>query len=326
MKHMTNLPTSELGSTGLQISRIGFGAWAIGGPNWENGWGHQDDEVSIAAIHRALDLGINWIDTAPVYGFGHSEEVVGKALVGRADRPLIFTKAGLVEGAGRKEAHCLKRDSIRREIEDSLSRLGVDSIDLYQIHWPLPEDDISEAWTTFKELKDEGMVRHIGVSNFSVEEMRQLESIAPVETAQPPYSLIDRAAESELLPYCEQQGIGTIVYSPMASGLLSGRMSPERMESLPDNDWRKRDPAFREPALARSLSTADRVVALAAELGVSPGSVAVAWTLRNPAVDGAIVGFRRPEQIDDLVDGADLELGDASAHTLLNGRKELDAR
>jgi aryl-alcohol dehydrogenase-like predicted oxidoreductase len=311
-----SLPTSELGSTGMQITRVGFGAWAIGGGNWEYGWGSQDDDQSIAAIHRALELGVNWIDTAPVYGFGRSETVVGRALAGLAERPYVFTKASLLEGPGRREYACLKRDSIRREVETSLQRLGVEAIDLYQVHDAAPEEDLEEGWSTFKELLDEGLVRHIGVSNFTIEQMRLVSSIAPIETIQPPYSLIDRASETELLPFAEREGIGVIVYSPMGSGMLTGTMTRERVEAMPADDWRPRDPAYQEPRLTDNLATAERVRAVAGELGVSPGAAAVAWTLRNPAVDGAIVGFRRPDQVDDLISAASLELSDADAARL----------
>jgi aryl-alcohol dehydrogenase-like predicted oxidoreductase len=312
----TQLATRELGSTGLGITRVGFGAWAIGGGEWEFGWGPQDDDESIAAIHRALELGVNWIDTAAAYGFGRSEEVVGRALEGLANRPYVFTKCSLLEGPGRTVAHSLKRDSIRREAETSLARLKVDAIDLYQIHWPDPEEDIEEGWAAMKELKDEGLVRHIGVSNFSAEQMRRVQSIAPVETLQPPYALIGRDVEPEVLPFAEREGIGVIVYSPMGSGLLTGKMTRERIDGMADDDWRKQDARFREPQLSDHLATAARVGAVADRLGVSPGAVAIAWTLRNPAVDAAIVGMRRPDQVDELLAAAALELSDADAAEL----------
>jgi aryl-alcohol dehydrogenase-like predicted oxidoreductase len=300
----------------MRISRVGFGTWALGGGGWRSSWGSQDDEESIAAIHRALELGVNWIDTAPVYGSGHSETIVGRALAGLTERPLVFTKASLLVGPDRREYACLKRDSIRREVEASLQRLGVDAIDLYQVHDAAPEDDLEEGWSTFKELLDEGLVRHIGVSNFTIEQMRRISSIAPIDTIQPPYSLIDRAAEADLLPFAEREGIGVIVYSPMGSGMLTGRMTRERIEAMPEDDWRTRHPAYREPRLGRNLATAERVRAVASDLGVPPGAVAVAWTLRNPAVDGAIVGFRRPDQVDDLISAASLELADADVARL----------
>jgi aryl-alcohol dehydrogenase-like predicted oxidoreductase len=298
--------TAQLGTTGLEITRIGFGAWAIGGGDWEFGWGAQEDEESIAAIHRALEQGVNWIDTAAAYGFGHSEEVVGRALEGVADRPHVFTKCSLLEGPDRTVVHSLERDSVMREAEASLARLGVDAIDLYQIHWPDPDADIEEGWAALAELKEQGMVRHIGVSNFDVEQLRRVQGIAPVETLQPPYSLIEREAEKELLPFAEREGIGVIVYSPMGSGLLSGRMTRERIENMPDNDWRKSDASFQEPALSRHLELVERLRAVAEEHDTTPGAVAVAWTLQNPAVDGAIVGFRRPDQVDAILAGAEL--------------------
>jgi aryl-alcohol dehydrogenase-like predicted oxidoreductase len=304
------LETTLLGKTGLDITRVGFGAWAIGGGGWEMGWGPQVDDESVGAIHRALDLGINWIDTAAAYGFGHSEQVVGHALAGLSadQRPYVFTKASLVEGPRRTVEHSLKRDSILREAEGSLERLGIDAIDLYQIHWPLPSHDIEEGWAAFAELKEQGLVRHIGVSNFSVAQLRRAQQVAPVETVQPQYSLIDRDAEAHLLPVAEREAIGVLVYSPMASGLLSGAMTRSRIDELPDDDWRAHDPRFQEPRLSHHLALVWRLRAVAYRHATTPGAVAIAWALRNPAVDGAIVGFRRPDQVDPLVPAADLQL------------------
>jgi aryl-alcohol dehydrogenase-like predicted oxidoreductase len=307
----TDLKTTELGNTGLEITRVGFGAWAIGGGGWEFGWGPQEDDESIAAIHRALELGLNWIDTAAGYGFGHSEEVVGRALQGLDERPYVFTKASLVPGPGNRVVNNLKRDSILREAEASLKRLGVDAIDLYQIHWPIPDVDIEEGWSAFAELKEQGLLRHIGVSNFDVDQLKRIQSIAPVETLQPPYSLITREIEDEILPYTLNEGIGVIAYSPMGSGLLTGAMTRERIASLPDNDWRQRDERFQEPQLSRHLAVVERLKNVAARRDTTPGAVAIAWTLNHPAVDGAIVGFRRPKQVEDLIDAAGLELSDA---------------
>jgi aryl-alcohol dehydrogenase-like predicted oxidoreductase len=304
----TQLRTRQLGATGLEITRVGFGAWAIGGGGWEFGWGAQQDEESIAAIRRAVDLGINWIDTAAAYGFGRSERVVGQALEGLADRPYVFTKASLLDDGTGHVRHSLKRDSILREAEASLRRLGIDAIDLYQIHWPVPEQDIEKGWSALAELKEQGLVRHIGVSNFDAGQLRRIQSIAPVETLQPPYSLVDRAAEDELLPFAEHEGIGVIVYSPMGSGLLTGAMTRERIEQMPADDWRARDPRFTEPQLSGHLALAARLRAVAGRHAVTPGAVAVAWALRNPAVDGAITGFRRPSQVDPIVAAAGLEL------------------
>jgi aryl-alcohol dehydrogenase-like predicted oxidoreductase len=304
----TKLRTAPLGTTGLEITRVGFGAWAIGGGGWEFGWGPQEDDEAIAAIHRALELGVNWIDTAAAYGFGRSERTVGRALQGLAERPYVFTKCSLLDDGTGRVRHSLQRDSILREADASLRRLGVDAIDLYQIHWPNPAPDIEEGWAALAELKEQGMVRHIGVSNFDVEQLRRIESIAPVETVQPQYSLIDRAAEAEILPLAEKQNIGVIVYSPMGSGLLTGGITRERLATMADDDWRKTDPRFTEPQLSRHLALADRLAAVAERHDTTPGAVAVAWTLRNPAVTGAITGFRRPAQVDPILPAADLEL------------------
>jgi aryl-alcohol dehydrogenase-like predicted oxidoreductase len=304
----TRLTTTQLGQTGLEITRVGFGAWAIGGGGWEFGWGPQDDDQSIAAIHHALEHGINWIDTAAGYGFGHSEQIVGRALEGLAERPYVFTKCSLLEGAYRTVTHSLKRDSILREADASLARLGLDSIDLYQIHWPNPVTDIEEGWAALAELKEQGLVRHIGVSNFDVDQLRQIQQIAPVETLQPQYSLIERDVEQQILPFAEREGTGVIVYSPMGSGMLSGGMTRERVEQLPHDDWRKHDARFNEPQLSRNLELVDRLKQVADRYDTTPGAVAVAWTLRNPAVDGAIVGFRRPDQVDPILTAANLDL------------------
>jgi aryl-alcohol dehydrogenase-like predicted oxidoreductase len=304
----TALKATSLGDTGLEITRVGFGAWAIGGGGWEFGWGPQDDEQSIAAIHHALEHGINWIDTAAAYGFGRSEQIVGRALEGLADRPYVFTKCSLLEGPNRKVAHSLKRDSILREAEASLARLGVDAIDLYQIHWPIPVLDIEEGWAALAELKQQGLVRHIGVSNFDVEQLRRIGQIAPVETLQPQYSLIEREVEQKILPFAERERIGVIVYSPMGSGMLSGGMTRERIERMADDDWRKHDDRFRAPQLERNLELVDRLASVAKRHDTTPGAIAVAWTLRNPAVDGAIVGFRRPDQVDPILTAASLVL------------------
>jgi aryl-alcohol dehydrogenase-like predicted oxidoreductase len=304
----TQLKTVPLGTTGLEITRVGFGAWAIGGGGWEFGWGPQADDESVAALEHALEQGVNWIDTAAAYGFGHSERIVGRALQGVAERPYVFTKGSLLEGPGRRVIHNLRRDSLVGEAEASLERLGIDAIDLYQLHWPVPGADIDEGWSALAELKERGLVRHIGVSNFGVEQLRRIQQIAPVETLQPPYSLVDRGVESEILPFAERERIGVIVYSPMGSGLLTGRMSRYRIASMPDDDWRKRDERFQEPQLTGHLELVERLKDVAERHDTTPGAVAVAWTLRNPAVDGAIVGFRRPLQVAPILAAAGLEL------------------
>lgn len=315
----------RLGSTDLEISRLGFGAWAIGGGGWKFGWGSQEDRDSIAAIHRALDLGVNWIDTAPIYGVGTSEKLVGRAIKDRSERPYVFTKCGLIgDKAGQTVTNTLQPDSIRREVEDSLRRLGADVIDLYQIHWPDPDPEIEEAWATLAELKQAGKVRHIGVSNFSVE---QLERVAPIHTVaslQPQYSLIVRDIERDLLPYCAEHEIGVIAYSPMLSGLLTGAMNPERIASMPEDDWRKGHPEFQEPRLTHNLQLVEILRGIGEHRGCSPGAIATAWVLRREEVTGAIVGSRRPDQFEGIAAAADLrldeqELAQIDAH-LASGR------
>ena len=312
----TRLKTAALGDTGLEITRVGFGAWAIGGAAYDWGWGAQDDDDSIAAIHHALDLGVNWIDTAAQYGFGHSEAVVGRALDGLEERPYVFTKGGQPEGPGRTTMQSLRGDSLRRELEGSLERLGLDAVDVYQIHWPIPEEEIEEGWSAVAEFKAEGLARHIGVSNFSVEQLRRIQRVAPVETLQPQYSLIARDAEDEILPFADGEGIGVIAYSPMGSGMLTGAMTRERIAALPDDDWRQHDPRFQEPRLSEHLALVERLRAVADRHETSVGAVAVAWTLVNPAVDGAIVGFRRPDQVDPVIPAANLELDENDLATI----------
>ena len=313
------METRPFGQTDMRITPIGFGTWAIGGGNWEFAWGPQDDAQSIAAIQKALDLGVNWIDTAAVYGLGHAEEVVARALKGRSIRPYVFTKCSMVWNDQRQVSHSLKAASIRREAEASLRRLQLDAIDLYQIHWPDPEPEIEEGWATMAALKQEGKVRHIGVSNFNVEQLRRAQAIAPVETLQPPYSLLERGAEQAILPYCRQRNIGVIVYSPMYSGLLTGAMTRERIANLPQDDWRRRDAEFQEPRLSRNLHLVERLRQVGRRHERSPGEVAIAWTLRNPAVTGAIVGGRRPEQVDGIIGAAALRLTDEDVREIESG-------
>ncbi len=300
--------TKRLGNSDLFLTPIGFGAWAIGGSGWEFAWGGQDDKDSIAAIREALAAGVNWIDTAAVYGLGHSEEVVARALEGVRDRPYVFTKCSMIWDEHRQIGHSLKADSIRRECEASLRRLRVDTIDLYQIHWPNPEKDIEEGWATLASLQREGKVRHIGVSNFNVDQMKRAQAIAPITSLQPPYSLLHREIEDEILPFAARNRIGVIAYSPMASGLLTGAMTRERIAALPADDWRKGNRDFQEPRLSRNLKLVDLLRSIGNQHGRSPGEVAVAWVLHHPAVTGAIVGARRPEQVRGVVGAAEFRL------------------
>ena len=302
-----DMTMNRLGRSDLFITPIGFGAWAIGGSGWEFGWGEQDDQASIAAIHRALALGVNWIDTAAVYGMGHSEEVVAAALKTWAGPPpYVFTKCGLRWDEQGYVHRSLQAESIRRECEDSLRRLNVDVIDLYQMHWPT--EDLEEGWSAMVQLQKEGKVRWIGVSNFNVDEMRRTDAIARITSLQPPYSLVRREVEPEVLPYCRSNEIGTIVYSPMASGLLTGAMTRERAASLPNSDWRSRDLEFKEPRLSKNLALVERLREVGERHGRPPGQVAIAWTLQNPAVTGAIVGARSAKQVEGTVSAADLRL------------------
>ena len=298
----------QLGKTELFITPLGFGSWAVGGGGWQFGWGSQDDRESVAAINRALDQGINWIDTAAIYGLGHSEEIVAKAIKGRTERPYIFTKCSMVWDESGNISHNLKRESIRREVEDSLRRLQVEAIDLYQIHWPDPDIDIEEGWSTLAELKREGKVRNIGVSNFNVEQLQRAMDIERVDSLQPPYSLIHPDVDDGILPFCEKNDIGVIVYSPMMSGLLSGRMTQERISNFPEDDWRKNNREFQEPRLYRNLWLAELLKNIGRHHGLSAGEIAIAWTLRLSAVTGAIVGGRSPDQVDGIVGAADFRL------------------
>ena len=298
----------QFGNTDMQITPVGFGSWAIGGGDWAFGWGAQDDGDAIVAIERAVELGINWIDTAAVYGLGHSEELVAKAVAGMKNKPWIFTKCSLVWDARRQMGNSLKADSIRRECEASLKRLRVDAIDLYQIHWPNPEADLEEGWQEMARLKEEGLVRHIGVSNFSVDQLRRIIPIAPVATLQPPYSMLRPAIEQTLLPFCMEQNIGVIVYSPMLSGMLSGAMTRERAANFSADDWRRNNKEFQEPRLSANLKLVELLKRIGSPHGHSAGEVAIAWTLRHPAVTGAIVGGRNAAQVDGIVGAAEFRL------------------
>lgn len=302
------MQTKQLGNSELHITPIGFGAWAIGGGGWAFGWGAQDDRESIEAINRALDLGVNWIDTAAIYGLGHSEEVVAKALKGRSSRPYIFTKCSMIWDEKGEIGRSLKADSVRREVEASLRRLDIETIDLYQIHWPSPESEIEEGWTTLAKLKDEGKVRYIGVSNFNVEQLKRIQEIAPVTSLQPPYSLVKPDVEKEILPFCKENNIGVIVYSPMQSGLLTGKMTSERVANLPDDDWRKESSEFQEPRLSRNLKLVEVLQQIGKQHDRSAGEVAIAWTLNNPAVTAAIVGARNPKQVEGIIAAGEFRL------------------
>jgi aryl-alcohol dehydrogenase-like predicted oxidoreductase len=300
-----------LGNSDLRLTPIGFGAWAIGGGNWEFAWGPQDDNESIAAIHRALDLGVNWIDTAAIYGLGHSEEIVGRAIKSVSNKPLVFTKCSMRWHADRSIWRSLRAASLKEEVEGSLRRLGVEAIDLYQTHWPNPEEEIEEGWETLARFKEQGKIRWIGVSNFNVEQMKRAQKIAPITSLQPPYSMLRRAIEEEILPFAKANNIGVINYSPMVSGLLTGKMTAERVAALPADDWRRRGVEFTEPRLSRNM----RLVELLREIGnahnVSPGVVAVGWTLHHPAITAAIVGGRSAQQVEGLAPALTFRISEA---------------
>jgi aryl-alcohol dehydrogenase-like predicted oxidoreductase len=310
MTETATLPLKTLGNSDLQLTPIGFGAWAIGGGNWDFAWGAQDDDESIHAIHQALDEGINWIDTAAIYGLGHSEEIVGKAVKGSAHKPLIFTKCSMRWDSDRKIYRSLKAASVVEELENSLKRLAVETIDLYQIHWPNPEEEIEEGWAELARQQKLGKIRWIGVSNFNVDQMKRAQSIAHITSLQPPYSMLRPAIEQEILPFCQQNKIGVINYSPMVSGLLTGRMSAERVANMPPDDWRRKAPEFNEPRLSRNLRLVEVLREIGSAHGVEPGVVAVAWTLHHPAITAAIVGGRSADQVKGLVPALHFRLND----------------
>jgi aryl-alcohol dehydrogenase-like predicted oxidoreductase len=302
------METRLLGNSDLAITPIGIGAWAIGGGGWNGSMGPQNDSDSIPAIHAALDHGVNWIDTAALYGLGHSEEMVARAIQDRSPKPYVFTKCERVWDKDRNIGACLKAESIRRECEDSLRRMKIDTIDLYQIHWPEPDRDIEEGWTELARLKEEGKVRWIGVSNFRVDQMSRAQAIAPITSLQPPYAIVRREIEHEILPFCLSQNIGVIVYSPMYAGLLTGAMTKERVANFLSEDWRQNLPGFQEPALSRNLQVVEHLRDIAKHHGRSPGEVAIAWTLNHPAVTGAIVGFRSAQQVAGIIGAAEFRL------------------
>lgn len=305
------METRKLGNSDLQLSPVGFGAWAIGGAGWEFSWGQQEDADSIAAILRALELGVNWIDTAAVYGTGHSEEVVAQAMKQwKGNRPYIFTKCTLRWDENRKVYPDHSAASIRKECEDSLRRLQVEAIDLYQMHWP-PKDNgagLEETWSAMRDLQREGKVRWIGVSNFDRAQMERAAKIAPITSDQPPYSIIRRAIEAEILPHCEKNGIGVISYAPMASGLLTGAMTRERAQALPADDFRSRNPEFKEPRLSKNIELVERLRKVGARYGRGPGEVAIAWVLRHSAITGAIVGARNAKQAEGVMRAGEIKL------------------
>jgi len=310
---MTTSITSSLrtlGNSDLNLTPIGFGAWAIGGGNWDFAWGPQDDAESIRAIHAALDEGINWIDTAAIYGLGHSEEIVGQAVKSSAHKPLVFTKCSMRWDADRKIYRSLRAASVAEELEGSLRRLGVETIDLYQVHWPNPDEEIEEGWAELARQQKAGKIRWIGVSNFKVAQIKRAEAIAPVTSLQPPYSMLRSAVEAEILPYCLERNIGVINYSPMVSGLLTGRMTADRVAAMPADDWRRKAVEFNEPRLSRNLRLVELLREIGGGHGVEPGVVAVAWTLRNPAITAAIVGGRSPEQVKGLAPALHFRLAD----------------
>jgi aryl-alcohol dehydrogenase-like predicted oxidoreductase len=319
-----------LGQSDLKITPIGIGAWAIGGGQWEFGWGAQDDKESIAAIRAGLDRGIDWIDTAAAYGLGHSETVVGRAVKGLRTRPYIFTKCSLVWDQNGEISHNLQASSIRREAEASLQRLDVDAIDLYQIHWPAwkggPESaspgSIEEAVGEMAKLKAEGKIRNIGVSNFDAAQMQRAQKVAPIASLQPPYSLLAREVESSILPFAKQHGIGVIVYSPMASGMLSGAMTRERIAAFPKDDWRKSSPNFQEPALTRNLRLVETLRTIGKRRNATPGEVAIAWTLTNPAVTGAIIGVRSAEQVNGIAGAVEVHLAPDEIQEISQGARQ----
>lgn len=303
------MQTKQLGTTDLNLTQLGLGTWAIGGTGWPYGWGPQDEKESITTICKALDLGINWIDTAPVYGLGCAEEVVGKAIKGMTEKPIIATKCGLSWDDDQNVFGRLKAENVRAEVEASLKRLQIDTIDLYQIHWPDPKKDIEEAWTTLAELAEEGKIRHAAVCNFNVKQLKRIEHIYPVASVQPPYSMLERKIEKKLLAYCSNKNIGLIPYSPLQKGILTDKFTREWVEGLPEDDHRKTvDGRFQEPLLSSNLQLVEELRSIANQSGKSVVQIAIAWVLRRPEVTAAIVGARRPSQIEEAVGIGDWRL------------------
>ena len=303
------MQTRKLGYSDLNLTTIGLGTWAMGGGAWKFGWGPQDDQASIDSIHRALDVGINWIDTAPIYGHGRSEQVVGQAIKGRRESIIIATKCGRIWDEGSTEiGKSLKRDSIRQEVENSLRRLDINEIDLYQMHWPQPDEEIEEGWQTMSTLVKEGKVRYVGVSNFSLDQLKRIQNIHPVTSLQPPYSMLRREVENEILPYCHENNIGVIAYSPMQAGLLTGKFDRQRAAELPTSDWRSRNPYFTEPQLSINLDTVDKLRKITSEIGITLAQLSLAWVLRRTEMTSAIVGARHPKQIEETAAASDIQL------------------
>ena len=305
------MKTRKLGYSDLHLTPIGLGTWAMGGGDWKFGWGDQDDAASIASVHQALDAGVNWIDTAAIYGHGHAERVVGKAIQDRRDDVLIATKCGRVwEGESREIGKSLRRESVHREVDVSLQRLGIDCIDLYQIHWPEPDEEIEEGWGAVAELVEAGKIRYAGVSNFNMEQLKRIQPIHPVTSLQPPYSMLRREVEEEILSYCRENQIGIVAYSPMQAGLLTGRFSKERVQNLPANDWRKANPFFTSPQLEANLSIIEQLRPVAAQMEITLPQLALAWVLRRSEMTAAIAGARRPEQILETVKAGEIVIPD----------------
>ena len=303
------MQTRQLGYTDLKLTTVALGTWAMGGP-WQFGWGPQDDNLATATILNAIDKGINWIDTAPIYGMGHSEELIGKVLKQTSQRPFIATKCGMLWDDKRRKVSHLKRESIRRECHDSLKRLGVETIDLYQIHWPQPDQDVEQAWEEMVKLTQEGKLWYIGVSNFSIDQIKRIQKIAPVASLQPPYSMLHREVEDELLGYCAQNNIGVVVYSPMQRGLLTGKFNPERLAALPLDDHRRRNPDFIEPRFSATLELVEQLRPIAERNGKTLAQLAISWVLRRSEITAAIAGARRPDQIEETAPASDWILAD----------------
>jgi aryl-alcohol dehydrogenase-like predicted oxidoreductase len=315
----------RLGKTDLELTTVGLGTWAMGGP-WQFGWGPQDDDEAIAAILAALELGINWIDTAPAYGNGHSEQLIGKALKQTSQKPIIATKCGILWNEKRQKVTCLKKDSVRAECHNSLKRLNVEVIDLYQMHWPDPNEDVEEGWEEMARLADEGKVRYLGVSNFNVEQIKRVQKIHPVASVQPPYSMLHREVEGELLDYCGQNNIGVVVYSPMQRGLLTGKFSAEKLAGLPIDDHRRRNPDFHEPGFSATMELVEHLKEIAGRGGRTCAQLAVSWVLRRPEITAAIVGARRPEQIKETAPAGDWNLSQEDITEIENLLREHQAK